>query len=120
MQYRKGKFVSALMLVLITQTTARADTAIIGVGSNTCAQFAQDYKTYSETAESGYFGWAQGFMSGFNGSLLLTKQPTRNLGSTSLMEQQIRIRFYCDQHPLNTYMQAVLDVFNSLPLVPPP
>jgi hypothetical protein len=104
MQYRKVKFIAALMWVLITQTTARADTPIIGIGSNSCSQFAQDYKD-SETAESGYFGWAQGFMSGFNGSLMWSKQPTRDLGSTSLKEQQIRIRLYCDQHPLNAYMQ---------------
>src|SRR5215472_10906620 len=115
MQYRE--FVSALMLVLITQTIARADIAIIGLGSRTCAQFAKDYRLHREAAEDGYFGWAQGFMSGFNGSLMARKLPTRDLASTSLKEQQIRLRLYCDQHPLNTYMQAVLDLFNVQPLV---
>jgi hypothetical protein len=32
MQYRKAKLVTALMLVLITETTARADKTVIGIG----------------------------------------------------------------------------------------
>ena len=50
-------------------------TAAKGVGVATCTEFAEKYKADPNLAETIYFSWAQGFMSGWNYKLLYLNQP---------------------------------------------
>jgi hypothetical protein len=78
----------------------------MGPGSSTCAEFADKMRNNPEIVEPYFFTWAQGYMSGLNGSLPLTKQ--RDLAAKSIDEEQSFIREFCDQRPLVRYMRAVL------------
>jgi hypothetical protein len=40
--------------------------------------------------------------------------------STPPASQKSKIRSYCKAHPLDTYKDAVLDLFDSLPEIPDP
>jgi hypothetical protein len=88
--------------------------AAIGVGATTCNEFAQKYKQDPELAETVYFSWAQGFMSGWNYELLALNQPIQNLSSQSLRQQQAFVRNYCNQKPLAPFSEAVLKLYQTL------
>ena len=83
-----------------------------GVGTGTCGQFAQVYKANPKFADTVYASWAQGFMSGWNFSTL---PKYRELGAESYEAQMMHIRNYCDQHPLAAFVQAVMDLYVTLP-----
>lgn len=87
---------------------------IQGVGSNSCAQFALDYRKNPEIWETGYFMWAQGYMSGLNISAMGNGNRARELaGDYSLQKQRIRV--FCDQYPLKSYMDSIIDLWKVLP-----
>jgi hypothetical protein len=89
-------------------------TAAAGVGVGSCSEFARKYKEDPDLAETVYFSWAQGFMSGWNYDLLNSKQPIYDLSSQTMQQQQFFIRNYCNQHPLATFSEAVFEIV-SLP-----
>jgi hypothetical protein len=83
----------------------------MGIGAMTCTQFANFYKTNAEEAETAFFHWAQGFMSGFNAAQVANKQATVNLAAMEQKEQKAFLRRYCDQHPLGDYVEGVLQLW---------
>ena len=83
-----------------------------GVGTGTCVQFGQLYKSDPKNIDLIYTSWAQGFMSGWNFSTL---PSYRDLGASTAESQMMRIRNYCDEHPLVPFVKAVLEVYLSLP-----
>jgi hypothetical protein len=85
----------------------------MGWGTSTCAQFANLYRSDPEFVEEHLFIWAQGFMSGLNVALQGDTGLTKNLGSMSTAQQQGAIRAYCNDHPLATYIDAVLDLWSG-------
>ena len=90
--------------------------AAMGFGTSTCTQFANQYKSDPQWAETNYFTWAQGFMSGWNMAQVAAKQPTVNLAAMSAAMQQQDIRSYCDQHPLASFIHATLNLLATLRL----
>jgi hypothetical protein len=109
----------AVFFILTPQWSFSKDATLIsGLGAGTCAQFAQDYRKTPDAAETIYFNWAQGFMTGRNTALAMAKQTTHDLNSIRIIDQKASIRSYCDAHPLNFFFIAVLDLFESLPIVP--
>jgi hypothetical protein len=59
--------------------TAAAEVPVVaGAGINSCAEFAEFYRRKPETAETAYFGWAQGYMSATNG-LTNVLRPTASI-----------------------------------------
>ncbi len=86
----------------------------MGLGLWTCAQFGNQYKLNPSTTETIYFTWAQGFMSGWNGAQMAEKHQYVNLSVMSTEAQEEHIRSYCDQHPLNEYASAVIDLLHLL------
>jgi hypothetical protein len=104
----------------LLSTTAHAengkDFAMQGVGTSTCTQFANLYKSDAQYWEAQFFAWAQGFMSGNNFAQVSDNQPYTylNLGSLDTKAQQASIRRYCDQHPLGSYLDAVENLMTQL------
>ena len=72
----------------------------------------------ASATEAWYFSgrtlWALGFMSGLNTSRLASGWVTKNMASMSVEELEIAIAKYCNDHPLGSFNQAVMDVYFSL------
>lgn len=107
---------AAAMLIMMT-SAVHAEAVATGVGVGTCAQFGQAYKNSPANVETIYTNWALGFLSGMNAVADVTGGPRRDLAATSLDDKKQFIRDYCDQHPLQLYMGAVLQLGLSLPLM---
>lgn len=103
-----------LMLALSPSLSLAADSQLMGIGTNSCAQFAQDLKA-DTSLEFTYFSWAQGYMSGMNVTLGSANASTKNLNARDVTDQMASIRAYCDSHPLQIYGRAAQDLYNSLP-----
>ena len=112
-------FFAFLVVFALSGDAAAQAIGVSGHGGGICAEFAHAYKRNPFSAETNYFIWAQGFMSGLNTVFIAHKMPSRNLGARTIPQQQSHIRAYCDQHPLAEYVQAVLSLMETLPLVPP-
>jgi hypothetical protein len=104
-----------IVVLLLPMVGEAADGfAAMGVGTRTCAEFAKDYQQTPTASEQFYFTWAQGFMSAHN-SLVAGKQmanlnpPVYDLGT-----QMAHIRRFCDQRPLASYMEAVMELIDVL------
>ena len=101
-----------IISVCCAQMVAADPVAAKGVGVTTCAEFLQKYRADPELAETVYFSWAQGFMSGWNFELLNLKRPIRDLSSQSMEQQQVRS--YCSQRPSATFSEAALKLYLTL------
>jgi hypothetical protein len=102
----------AIVLLISVLAAARGqatDYATIGPGG--CGEF-RSARTAPEAAA--YFNWALGFMSGLNTSRLASGWVTKNMASMSVEEQEMAIAKYCNDHPLGSFNQAVIDVYFSL------
>jgi hypothetical protein len=112
----------AIILVVISMDSVspvaasdkQEEIAIAGAGTFTCAKYGELYRKSPDAAEAVYYNWAQGFMSGINGVKLAANGESKDLGSISQDEQKWSIRNYCNNHPLEDYMGAVMQVYNSL------
>jgi hypothetical protein len=104
----------ALMALLGGSALAVEPIAGTGVGTGTCAEFAQDYKNNPKLAERIYGAWAEGFMAGLNFATPSDELFGRDLAAT-VERQTFHIRQYCDAHPLAVFIQAVLDFYGTLP-----
>jgi len=113
--------VIALVVALgATHATAQENKAVLmGVGTTTCAQYADEYRRNPTGADPVFFSWAQGFMSGLNMTQMALKRPTHDLGAWTLLDQQARLRELCEKTPLLPYAYAVEDLMKAFPEVPP-
>jgi hypothetical protein len=102
----------AALIAAVSPVTAYP---IQGIGSNSCAQFAADYRKNPEIWEISYFTWAQGYMSGLNISAMGAGNRPRDLAGDYSAQKQ-KIRSFCDQSPLKSYMSAIIDLWKNLPL----
>jgi hypothetical protein len=73
------------------------------------------YGADPDDTEQAFYSWALGFMSGWNVANSVAKEPMHNLSSTPTPAQESYLRTYCDQHPLQSYMQGVMALFGTLP-----
>ena len=85
---------------------------IAGAGMVPCAEFAQAYQQKPQSTEDYFFAWAQGYMTGLNGSAFTRK----NLRAWRLEQQKQHIRAFCDKRPLAPFRDAVSDLYANLPL----
>jgi hypothetical protein len=102
----------AIILLISVLAAARGqamDYATVGPGG--CEEF-RSTRTAPEAAA--YFNWALGFMSGLNTSRLASGWVTKNMASMSIEELEMAIAKYCNDHPLGSFNQAVMDVYFSL------
>jgi hypothetical protein len=105
----------AVIIGLMTTISASAETALWGVGAKTCGIFASNYLINPKLADDLYHSWAQGFMSGLNYAKAEAVGDSRDLSAMPTEEQMARIKKYCNAHPLADYVDAVIDLYKSLP-----
>jgi hypothetical protein len=87
-----------------------------GVGSASCAEYAQLYKTDPKTTDMVYTSWAQGFMTGFNFSTMSESNGYRDLAAKNVDTLNAHVMQYCNAHPLGSFWAAVADFFGTLPV----
>jgi hypothetical protein len=105
----------AILIAGFLVSASAAEYELMGVGSETCGRYAEVYRKSPEVAESAYFSWAQGLMSGLNLGSLAHGGTTKNLASLPLEEQKRALRQYCNDHPLAQYQEGVVVLFSRLP-----
>ena len=113
-------FVLAVLFGLSQAQTAESKEMVArGLGTTTCAEFANLYRADPKGTEIAFASWAQGFMSGWNFALM-DRGSYRDLGSEDSDYANFEIRQYCDAHPLAGFVQAVMAHFLDLPVKPMP
>ena len=50
--------------------------------------------------------------------LVAEHKPTHNIGALSLRDLKMRMRDYCDAHPLANYIDGGAELFAALPVMP--
>jgi hypothetical protein len=98
-----------VLLAPIQSSVALADTGWAGAGTVTCAEFIKDTQQDPQNAHRIFASWTQGFMSGLNSQYLMSKAATDLYPANFSQDAQERLlRNYCEQHPQNEYVEAVL------------
>jgi hypothetical protein len=99
--------VSLSRIVGAIVTASAADSGMTyGVGANPCAEFTNGYATNPAAIENIYFSWTQGFISGLIASDVAAKVAQRQIkageagGEASMNLYKVRIRTYCNSHPV--------------------
>ena len=87
-----------------------------GLGTRSCAEFAQDFKQDPELWETLYYSWAEGFMTGFNLVRSTVAKRDFDLNPYGRSENWRRgsIREYCGTHPLSPYSEAAANLIVEL------
>jgi hypothetical protein len=107
-----------VLLSLAMRDTASAATPdAAGLGLVSCAVFAKEYGNSPDYAETMWFSWLQGYMSGMNAVLKFNGQARRNLGGVTPEEKKQFVRRFCNAHPLDYYITGAKLLFLSLPVV---
>jgi hypothetical protein len=106
---------SVVMLLSLLGVVAAfsQEAAIKGGAVHSCGDFANAYRS-NTIAEDLWFQWAEGFMSGLNTKQITINGNSQNLNSISDQEQKSFIRRYCNEHPLDDYVSAVLILYRRL------
>ena len=111
----------AVCFVVALGGSARAQVhhyPVQGFGTASCAKYAELYRREPDEADKIFLGWALGYMSGVNIWSMAAGQGSRDLGAKDSDEMTSFLRHYCDAHPLATYLAGVLELMDSLPLIP--
>jgi hypothetical protein len=87
----------------------------LGPGMQSCGEFSRLYASNPMGAEDLFYTWAQGFMSALNLSFVSTTGSYRLIDPNGTATYKLRLRSYCDAHPPSQYVQAIMDLYNSLP-----
>ena len=87
----------------------------LGPGMLSCGEFSRAYATNPTATEDVFYTWAQGFMSALNLSFVSTTGAYRFIDPNGMAGYKLHLRQYCDAHPAGPYVQAVMDLYNSLP-----
>ncbi|HTV37496.1 MAG TPA: hypothetical protein VMF12_13770 [Xanthobacteraceae bacterium] len=116
----KGLLLAAVLTLVPMAAYGEPQAAALGFGLSKCSEFLDDTlgKDKSDTTDFlAYGSWAQGFMTGMNGSLEVNggKNNEKNLGAFKIVEQMTRYAHYCEQHPDQVFELAVFDFYKSLP-----
>jgi hypothetical protein len=113
----KRFMLSAALALMVATGPARAsnDPVINGVGTTTCAEFADSYRLSPAVTDATYGSWLWGFLSGFNAMVSYMGKPSRDIKTFGVRNIERRVREYCDAHPLGEYVDAVVFVLNQLP-----
>lgn len=104
----KNRYLAAIAvgILLAANTVAAAGNlaSIVGAGTASCGE------VLSSSIEISYFIWAQGHLSAMN--LFLTTVEETNLSDHD--GQQIWLKNYCEENPLEKYVQAVWSLWIEL------
>jgi hypothetical protein len=105
--------ICAAAMALLLLTPARAEMALMGVGAVECSTFNERYRDAPDLAETTYFAWAQGFMSGMNARSITQDGTSQDMSSKPVEAQESFLRKYCSDHPRASYVEGVLTLYRQ-------
>ena len=110
---RRMCFLGAVALCLVHAPSATAQHEVLGIGGNTCAQFASDYLEAPDAWELLYYSWAGGFLTGLDLGVAAATGSSNSsqLASISLDDQLQYLRRYCAENPDAIYRDAVYSLY---------
>lgn len=99
-----------------THHAQAAEAVLAGLGADTCAGYAESMRLDTKYTDTLYRSWAQGLMSGMNGSHAAHHEPWVDLLSVSypVQAQTAFLHGYCDQHPLASFAEAVAALYSDM------
>jgi len=109
---------AALIALCLSPLPASADDPMRGFGVHTCSEYFDLYNKNKDMADTVFGSWAMGFMSATNVSLMSQQKRYHDLGGMPLEDQMTKVRDYCTAHPKDDFWQAVIELYNSLPVKP--
>jgi|GEM_PF-2435238 len=102
-------------MAMLAPCSGKADSAFAGVGSATCAQYAELVRLDPQRTHNMFLTWAQGFMSGLNVPQLEGRRYVELLPPSYPAQAQSRfLSGYCDHHPRDKFFDAVRALWNEL------
>ena len=118
----KIPLIAVILASLVGATPALAEETVttIGAGMVTCQFFAEEYRKNPVITETLALVWAQGFMSATNIVHNYQNTPEKNLNAWTQERQKAKVRSYCNGHPMEKVIDAILVLYNELPDVPLP
>jgi hypothetical protein len=104
-----------LSVAVLTASPVKASDnfAAMGFGTGTCKQFAEMLRITPERGETYFFGWVQGYLSGWNTAQIDAGKPILNLSSVSIEDQKAHLRRYCEEHPDDDYFRGVVQLMRK-------
>lgn len=109
-----------LSLVLIMPVTANAENIeydMLGIGNTSCAELGKLYKQNPVGVDTLYYSWYTGFVTGANVAFQIAGVGFKNIAGTHQKDKMPSLRRYCDEHPMLSFHDAVIEDFKSLPSV---
>jgi hypothetical protein len=108
-----------LRIGFLLALTGNADAAsdIYNLGKSTCAKYIEQNRVDAQHADDMFNSWANGYLSGMNEAVASLGQPRHDLGAESAEAKVKFIQNYCKEHPLGDFLNSVLALMRSLPLV---
>ena len=88
-----------------------------GVGSASCAKYAEDYRTHPDQTDEAFVSWTQGYVSGINTIHETQTGYFFDLNAKTPDEMKSFLRQYCNEHPLANYADGVMALLKSLTVV---
>ena len=111
------KFITSLLIIILgypTASYAEGASDQMGVGGMHCSEYEAAYKQSPQETDRNYIQWAYDYMSGLNSTSKTSQHKYRNLrlDPTELINF---INTYCEQRPLQPFVDAVEALYKSLP-----
>ena len=114
-EHRIALAVTVVLFLICLPQTAGSQPIIQGAGLEPCGKFADLYGTDPAAAESFYYSWAQGLLSGMNVALHVEGSTTDLTDSRYDTDaQQSYLRRYCNEHPSTPYFGAVMSLWDTM------
>src|SRR5271168_4537218 len=80
----------------------------VGLGTNTCGIFAQQYRDNALDTDYQFGQWAAGYLTGANLLLQAAGRPRKELPPFAKIRGLMRA--YCNDHPLSGYEAGVIEL----------
>ena len=119
-------FLATMLLIASASSVVSAENiqtdadqmVVVGAGSVTCGNFAEQYRANPSRTEEFFTSWLLGFLTGLNAMSSLHHLHERDFSPALVGRAQSFVRSYCNEHPLAMYIEAATQYAGSLPLRP--
>jgi len=110
----------AMLVGLSCCTSAPQQAQGVGLGMRSCEDFSKALKVQPALAETLYYAWAEGFVSGMNFMAPAAETQPLDLKKIDAESAKTDIKSYCTASPQAPYYDAVIPIYNRLPTISKP
>jgi hypothetical protein len=116
-RFHLAAFATCLGAILVMIPHRVMADPVQGRGATNCSEYLKLQSQDPRIGEETFFAWAQGFMSATNLIAMSVKKPPRDLG-IQIDAQKSALRDYCLSNPTKLYLDAVQELYPTLPQFP--